>query len=81
MATGGFFRQIARLPDFLGGPAYAGAWLENGDAMDDWSDAKWRTNGGTGLVLDTIVGPVIVAGSWSFDGRWRTYLAIGRVFR
>ena len=81
VVTGGLFRQVARLPDFLGGPVFAGAWLENGDAMDEWSFAHWRSNAGTGLVMDTLVGPVIVAGSWSFDGRWRTYLAIGRVFR
>jgi hypothetical protein len=31
--------------------------------------------------MDTLLGPVIVAGSWSFDGRWRTYLAVGRTFR
>ena len=32
-----------------------------------------ESNGGVGLVMDTLVGPVIVAGSWSFDGRWRTH--------
>ncbi len=31
--------------------------------------------------MDTLVGPVVVAGSWGFDGRWRTYLAVGRMFR
>lgn len=81
IATGGYLRQVARLPDFMGGPVFAGAWLENGDAFEDWSDATWRTNGGAGLVMDTLLGPVIVAGSWSFDGRWRTYLAVGRIFR
>lgn len=65
-------RRRARLP---------GGWLENGDAFDEWSHAGWRTNGGVGLVMDTLVGPVVLAGSWSFDGRWRTYLGIGRVFR
>jgi NTE family protein len=80
-ATGGYLRQIGRLPDFLGGPVFAGAWLENGDAFDDWRDATWRSNGGAGVVLDTIVGPMILAGSWSFDGRWRTYLNVGRTFR
>jgi hypothetical protein len=34
-----------------------------------------------GVIMDTIVGPVLIAGSWSFDGRWRTYLGIGRAFR
>ena len=81
IATGGYFRQIGRLPDFMGGPIFAGGWLENGDAFQEWSLAGWRTNGGVGLVMDTIVGPVIIAGSWGFDGRWRTYLAVGRIFR
>jgi NTE family protein len=81
IATGGYLRQVGRLPDFMGGPIFAGGWLENGDAFDKWSHAGWRTNGGVGLVMDTLVGPVMVAGSWGFDGRWRTYLAVGRIFR
>ena len=81
IATGGYLRQVGRLPDFMGGPIFAGGWLENGDAFDEWSHAGWRTNGGVGVVMDTLVGPVILAGSWGFDGRWRTYLAVGRVFR
>ena len=80
-ATGGYLRQVGRLPDFMGGSIFAGGWLENGDAFDKWSQAGWRTNGGVGLVLDTLVGPVMVAGSWGFDGRWRTYLGVGRIFR
>ena len=79
--TGGYLRQVGRLPDFVGGPVFAGGWLENGDAFEEWERAGWRTNGGVGLVMDTIVGPVVLAGSWGFDGRWRTYLGVGRVFR
>ena len=81
VATAGYLRQVGRLPDFMGGPVFAGGWLENGDAFDEWSLARWRTNGGVGLVMDTLIGPVLVAGSWGFDGRWRTYLAVGRIFR
>ena len=81
VATGGVLRQVGRLPDFMGGPIFAGAWLENGDAFDEWSLAGWRTNGGVGVIMDTLVGPVLLAGSWGFDGRWRTYIAVGRVFR
>ena len=81
VATGGYLRRIGQLPDFMGGQIYAGGWLENGDAFDTWSLARWRTNGGAGLVMDTLVGPVVIAGSWGFDGRWRSYLGIGRVFR
>jgi NTE family protein len=81
VATGGYLRQVARLPDFLGGPVFMGGWLENGDAFASWSDARWRTNGSVGVVADTLFGPVIVAGSSGFDGRWRTYLGVGRLFR
>jgi NTE family protein len=81
VATGGYLRQIARLPDFLGGPIFLGGWLENGDAFNTWSDAKWRTNGSVGVVADTLFGPVIIAGSSGFDGRWRTFLGVGRLFR
>ncbi len=78
--TGGYFKQISRLPDFIGGPVYLGGWLENGDAFDYWSDAKWRTQASVGLVMDTLIGPVAVGASAGFDGRWRTYVSVGRVF-
>ena len=39
VATGGYLRQVGRLPDFMGGPIFAGGWLENGDAFDEWRDA------------------------------------------
>ena len=81
IATAGYLRRVGRLPDFMGGPVFAGGWLENGDAFDEWEHAGWRTNGGVGLVMDTLVGPVVLAGSWGFDGRWRTYLGVGRTFR
>jgi NTE family protein len=81
VATAGYLRRVGRLPDFMGGPVYAGGWLENGDAFEEWKLAKWRSNGGVGVIMDTLVGPVMVAGSWSWDGRWRTYVGIGRLFR
>jgi NTE family protein len=81
LATGGYLARVGRLPDFMGGPVFAGAWLENADTFDDWELAGWRSNGGAGVVMDTIVGPVILAGEWGFDGRWRTYLGVGRLFR
>jgi NTE family protein len=81
LASGGYLRQLGRLPDFMGGSVFAGAWLENGDAFDEWSQAKFRSNASVGLVMDTLLGPVLIAGSGGFDGRWRTYLGIGRIFR
>jgi NTE family protein len=80
LATAGYLRQIARLPDFMGGPVFAGGWLENGDAFDRWERATFRSNVSGGVVMDTLIGPIMLGASAGFDGRWRTYLGIGRLF-
>lgn len=77
--SGGYARRLGRLPDFMGGPIFAGAWLENGDAFNG-HDARVRTNASGGVILDTLVGPVILATSFGFDGAWRTYIGVGRIF-
>jgi NTE family protein len=81
IGTAGYLRRIARLPDFLGGPVFVGGWLENGDAFDDWDLAVWQKAASVGAILDTLVGPVMLAGSAGFDGRWRTYIGVGRIFK
>ena len=80
VGTIGYLHQLGRLPDFLGGPIFAGGWLENGDAFNDWDKATFRTQAGAGLVMDTLIGPVLVGGTAGFDGRWATYIAVGRLF-
>jgi NTE family protein len=81
LATAGYLHELGRLPDFLGGPIYAGGWLENGDAFDDWNKATLRTQAGLGVIMDTLIGPVLLGGTAGFDGRWAWYIAAGRVFR
>ena len=80
LGTFGYLHQLGRLPDFLGGSIYAGGWLENGDAFDDFKKATFRSQAGVGLVADTLIGPVLFGGTVGFDGRWATYIAIGRLF-
>jgi len=63
----------------MGGPIFAGASLENGDAFNS-GEASFRTNASGGVILDTLVGPIILAGSAGFDGSWRTYVGVGRIF-
>jgi NTE family protein len=79
--TVGLARQIRRLPDFLGGPVFASAWFQNGSAFNTHENADINSQLGFGLVLDTIVGPVLVGGSVGFDGAWRTHFGVGRIFR
>lgn len=79
--TVGAMRQIARLPDFVGGPLFAGAWLQNGSAFDTHENAELHSQLGLGIVADTLIGPVLLGTSFGFDGGWRVTFGVGRIFR
>ena len=79
--TVGALRQVARLPDFMGGPVFIGSWLENGAAFFTDEDADFNTHLAAGFVVDTLVGPMALGASAGLDGGWRTFISIGRLFR
>jgi hypothetical protein len=60
---------------------FAGAWLENGAAFDSHADVDVNTQVGFGVIADTLVGPVMIAGSAGVTGGWRTMFGVGRIFR
>ena len=79
--TLGAMRRVARLPDFVGGPLFAGAWWQNGSAFDTHEKAEFHSQLGLGVVADTLVGPVLLGTSFGFDGGWRVTFGVGRIFR
>ena len=81
VTTAGYLRQVARLPDFVGGPLFLGSWIEGGSAFDEWEHLTWSTNLSLGLIADTIIGPVFGGFSFGFEGGTRFYIAIGQLFR
>lgn len=81
VVTVGALRQVSRLPDFMGGPVFLGAWVENGSAFNSHEDVDFHTHVAGGLIMDTLVGPVLVAVSAGLDGGWRTIFGVGRIFR
>ncbi|HEY4130747.1 MAG TPA: hypothetical protein VGM50_09015, partial [Gemmatimonadaceae bacterium] len=78
--TGGYLKRVGRLPDFIGGPAYFGGWVEAGSAFDTFDAMRGRADLGLGGIFNTIVGPGVLAGSVAADGNWRIYVRIGRLF-
>lgn len=80
VVTAGYLRALGRLPDFLGGSIYLGGWTENGSAFNEIDSAKFRTNVSVGAVADTLIGPVLLATSFDFEGALRYYVGIGRLF-
>jgi hypothetical protein len=79
--TLGALRRLTRLPDFIGGPVFAGAWIEAGSAFDTHENADVNTHLGFGVIMDTLVGPVLLGAGTGLDGGWRTFFGIGRIFR
>jgi NTE family protein len=81
VATLGALRRVGRLPDFLGGSIFAGLWLENGATFDAVDRLHVNTHTGFGVVLDTLIGPVIAGAGLGLNGGWRSFVGVGRVFR
>jgi hypothetical protein len=80
VASAGYLRSIGKLPDFLGGRFFVGGWLENGSAFDSFNTAQDHTNVGVGAIVNTLIGPLFAGASFSFDGRSRYYVSVGRLF-
>src|SRR6185436_18462668 len=60
--TLGALHQLSRLPDFIGGPVYAGLWIETGSAFNTHENAEINTHLAGGIIMDTLVGPVLLGG-------------------
>ena len=78
VVTVGGMRRIGRLPDFLGGPVFAGAWFENGSVFNTHEKADTL---GSARIADTLVGPALT-GRLCSDRGWgdvrRTGLPVER---
>jgi NTE family protein len=80
----GFRRSLYRLPSLVGDKIYWGGWYEAGTAFgkagDDPGPVAVRGSLNLGIIADTIVGPIAVAGSVSPTGQSRINFTIGRLF-
>ena len=80
LSTAGYMRAIGRLPDFIGGSIFVGGWLENGTVFSDVDDADLETDASIGTIADTLIGPIMLGASFGFEGGWRYYVGVGRLF-
>ena len=83
-ASLGFRRELYRLPQLVGRKIYWGGWYEAGTAFgvlgNDPGPVVVRGTFNLGVIADTIVGPIAVAGSVSPTGQSRVNFSIGRLF-
>jgi len=76
----GFRREFYHLPQLVGGKIYWGGWYEAGSAFNDPGSVAIRGTFNLGVIAETIVGPIALAGSVSPTGQSRVNFSIGRLF-
>jgi len=80
----GFRRELYRLPEFVGNKVYWSGWYEAGTAFGNsarsYGPLVVRGSFNLGVIADTIVGPITVAGSVSPTGQSRVNFSVGRLF-
>lgn len=80
----GFRRELYSLPQLVGKRIYWGGWYEAGTAFGtqaaDPGPVVVRGTFNLGIIADTIVGPIAIAGSISPTGQSRVNFTMGRVF-
>lgn len=80
----GFRRELYRLPQLIGNKVYWGGWYEAGTAFgvpgNDPGPVVVRGTFNLGVIADTMVGPITIAGSVSPTGQSRVNFSIGRIF-
>lgn len=83
-ASLGFRRELYRMPQLIGRKIYWGGWYEAGSAFGvqggDPGPVVVRGSFNLGVIADTIVGPIAVAGSVSPTGQSRVNFSIGKLF-
>jgi NTE family protein len=77
----GYLRKVGRLPDFVGGGVYLGAWVEGGALWRD--DGSYDNKGdlAIGALSETFFGPAMIGGAISGDGTGRLFLSLTPLFR
>lgn len=78
--TVGYLYALHHLPEFFGGGVFLGGWLENGSAFETIDDATLETQLGVGLLVETFVGPALIAGTAGVHGERRLSVGFGRIF-
>src|SRR5262245_19036187 len=80
----GYLHQVYQLSPLIGGKIYTGGWYDFGGAFGgnfaNNEGNRYRSAISAGIVMDTILGPFSLIGSYGEGGRGKIYFAIGKFF-
>jgi NTE family protein len=76
----GYVHELFQLPPILGNKVYATATYEVAKAYGAPGSSRIPTDGAVGVVIETLIGPLAVGGSYGDTGHRRIYFSLGRFF-
>jgi NTE family protein len=76
----GYLRQIAQLPPILGDKVYLIGLSEFAKPYGTPQHSTIPMDAAGGMLVETLVGPVLVAGSWGDSGHRKFFFLLGRIF-
>ncbi len=76
----GLMRQIADSSSFLGGRTVIAVFYEGGTAWEPTQTVNFFHAASGGLLMDSLIGPVFVGGSFGEEGKGKFYFAVGTLF-
>jgi NTE family protein len=76
----GYLHRIGEMPSFLGSGLFLDVHYEVARPYGELNGPTLPNDGVVGLIINTIVGPVLVGGSMGTQGRAKWFFQLGRVF-
>ncbi len=80
LATAGYIHEIASLPPLAGGEVYAASWYQIGRVYRNSELPQYPMDISGGVFIKTLLGPILLGGSYGSGGHRRLYAGIGAIF-
>ena len=80
LARLGYVHELFPLPPIIGNKVYATAVYEVAKAYGAPGASRLPNDAAVGIVVDTIIGPLSIGGSFGDTGHHKVYFQIGRFF-
>jgi len=76
----GYLHELFRLPPLMGNKVYGIVTYELAKAYGATGASRLPTDGAVGLVIETLLGPLVVGGSIGDSGHHKIWFQLGRFF-
>lgn len=80
LLTAGYLHEIASPLPLIGGQVFAGGWYQLAKMYGRPELPRYPMDASGGLLVETLLGPVFLGGSWGDAGHRKLYFGLGVIF-